>query len=180
MWIAATDKVADETCKEKLCSQYHCDKGYEERSMVGKQVTIDTVDKHHTLLYNQPDKGDKAYEEHERPHQTEDVHGLLAEIRKKPECQQVKIPIEETVYAKLRLPVLACLMVNHLFADMRKASLLGKIRNVTVHLTVDFNVLHHIAAVRLQSAVEVMQVMHTADPAVALNSFVGIVFDRGS
>ena len=54
-------------------------------------------------------------------------------------------------------------MVHHLFADLVEAGILGQIRDVTVHLAVDFDVLHHVAAVGFEAAIEVVQVVNARD-----------------
>ena len=69
--------------------------------------------------------------------------------------------MEETVQSELALAVLACLMVYHKLANLVKTGILGKIRNVAVHVAVDLNVLDYLVTVCLESAVEVVQVSDT-------------------
>ena len=88
------------------------------------------------------------------------MHGLLAKGTQEPQRQQVKIAIDEAVQShELRLAVLAGLMVYHLLANLVEARILCQIGNVTMHLAIHLDVLHHISAVGFQSAVEVVQVL---------------------
>ena len=53
-------------------------------------------------------------------------------------------------------------MMDHLLANLVESSVLCQIRNVAVHLTIHLDVLHHIATIGLQAAVEVVQVLNAA------------------
>ena len=90
------------------------------------------------------------------------MHRFASEARDEPKAEQVEIAVHEAVQTEFRFAVLACLMVNHLFADAGKAGILGEIRNIAVHFAVDFDVFHHIAAIGFQSAVEVVEVLDAA------------------
>ena len=48
-------------------------------------------------------------------------------------------------------------MLNHLLAYLRKTGILRQIRNITVHFGEHLYILHHLASVRLEAAVHVMQ-----------------------
>lgn len=62
-----------------------------------------------------------------------------------------------------------------------EAGVLGQVRDVAVHFAVYFYILDHLFAIRLQSAIKVVQVlMPDTLRAVALNNLVGRVFDNGS
>ena len=54
-------------------------------------------------------------------------------------------------------------MVYHLLADLVEAGILGQIGDVTVHLTIHFDILHHGLAIGFQSTVEVVEVLDAAD-----------------
>ena len=105
--------------------------------------------------------GYEAKEEHQGADEAEDVHGLEPETVQEPEREQVKVAIDKTVEPhELRLAELACLMVNALLADACEACILGQIRDVAVHLAIDFDVLDDLFPIGFQSAVEVVQVMY--------------------
>lgn len=90
------------------------------------------------------------------------MHRLSAELGNEPQAQQVKITVDKTVQTKLRCSVFAGLMVHHLLADACKTRILGKIRNIAVHLAINLDVFNHILAISLQTAVEIMQIRDTA------------------
>ena len=91
------------------------------------------------------------------------MHRFLAKGTQEPERQQVKITVHETVQAhELRRAVFTCLMLHHLLTDLVKTCILGQIGNITMHLTIYLDILHHRFAIGLQTAVEVMQVFDTA------------------
>ena len=102
---------------------------------------------------------------------TEHVHRLLAKRREEPEGQQVEIAVDKTVQAhELRRAILTGLMLHHLLTDLVETGILGQIRDIAMHLTIDLDILHHRLTIGLQAAVEV----------VALKSFVGMVLEIGS
>ena len=116
------------------------------------------------LIDTDDERSHKAYQEHNGTQETEDVHRLLTERRKEPQRQQIQVAVHKTVQPhELRRAVLAGLVLHHLLANLRKASLLGQIGNVAVHLAVHLNVLHHRFTVGLQAAVEVVQVLDATD-----------------
>ena len=105
----------------------------------------------------------EADEEHDGAQEAEYVHGLTTEGAQEPQCQQVEIAVYEAVQThELRLPVLPCLVVYHLLTDLVEARILGQIGDEAVHLAIYLDILHHVATISLQSAVEVVQVL---DPA---------------
>ena len=92
------------------------------------------------------------------------MHGLLAECAQEPQRHQVQITIDETVPAhELRLAELSGLMVYGLFANLIKAGILGQIGNEAVHLAKYLDILDHLIAIGLQTAVEVVQILDAAD-----------------
>ena len=54
-------------------------------------------------------------------------------------------------------------MVNDLLANLVKSGVLGQIGDVAMHLSIHLDVFHHVFAVGLESTVEVVQVLDTAD-----------------
>lgn len=91
------------------------------------------------------------------------MHRLLAEVGEEPQREQVEIAVEEAVDAELRMSVFPCLMVHDFLTDLGESGVFGQIGDIAVHLTVYLNVLHHVASVSLQSAVEVMEIVYTGD-----------------
>ena len=91
--------------------------------------------------------GTRAYrrrEEHDGAQETEHVHRLLAKRREEPEGQQVEIAVDEAVQAhELRRAVLTGLMLNHLLTDLVETGILGQIRDIAMHLSIDLDILHH-------------------------------------
>ena len=55
--------------------------------------------------------------------------------------------------------------MNGLLADACEACVLGQIGDVAMHLAIHLDVLYHFAAIGLESAVEVMQIVNAAHPA---------------
>mgnify|MGYP007107555695 CR=1 FL=1 len=53
-------------------------------------------------------------------------------------------------------------MVNRLFAYLVEACVLGQVWDVAVHLAINLDILHHVAAISFQSAVEVVQIVDAA------------------
>ena len=115
------------------------------------------------LVDAQADEREEADEEHETAQESEYVHWLLAEVAEEPEGHQVEIAVYETVPAhELGSSELACLVMNRFFANLGKAGVLGKIWDVAMHLAIYLDVLDYFAAISLQSAVEVMEIMDSA------------------
>ena len=52
--------------------------------------------------------------------------------------------------------------MNRLFAYLGKTCILGKIWDITMHLTIYLNILDYVEAISLQTAVEVMQIVDAA------------------
>ena len=52
--------------------------------------------------------------------------------------------------------------MDGLFAYLAEACVLGQVGDVAVHLAIHLDVLHHIAAISFQAAVEVVQVVYAA------------------
>ena len=49
--------------------------------------------------------------------------------------------------------------MDHLLANLVETGILGQIGNIAVHLTIDLDILHHILAIGLQAAIEVVQIL---------------------
>ena len=103
------------------------------------------------------------------------MHRFLAEGAQEPECQQVEVAVHKTVQShKLRRAVLTGLMLYHLLTNLIKAGILRQIRNITMHLTIHLDILHHRLAIGFQTAVEVVQVLDTAHlPCCGIEEFRG-------
>ena len=108
-------------------------------------------------------KGDETDEEYHGADESEDMHRLLAEVGEEPQRQQVEVAVEEAVDAELRVSVFPGLVVDDLLTNLVEARVLGQVGDVAVHLAVDLDVLHHIATIILQSAVEVMEVVNAGN-----------------
>ncbi len=176
------NQFSEETCHEELRTDDHGRQRQVEVGRLGHQPVGHAVVHVVQLADSHDDDGDEAEDEHQRTQKAEKVHGLDAEGGEEPQGYQVQIAVEETVQpAELGLAVLARLMVHHLLADFLEAGVLGQVGDVAVHFAVDFDVLYHLVAIGLQSAVEVVQVFdarHVAGRGV--EDLVGRVFDRGS
>ena len=115
------------------------------------------------LEYKYRHNGKKTDQEHRRSQKTEYVHRLYAEFRLKPEGSEVEVSVDESVETEFGVTVFACLMVHYLFSDFFISRILCQIWDIPVHVAVYLYMLHHIVAVCLESAVEVMQILYTAD-----------------
>ncbi len=54
-------------------------------------------------------------------------------------------------------------MMHHLLADACKSCVFGEIRYITVHVAVYLYMLHDVGTICFESAVEVMQILDSAD-----------------
>ena len=139
LWCVAADELAQEACHEELRAQYHhgeCDIEVWAAGHEGVGDAFRDAVEFGAAYYHY---GYEAKEEHQGADEAEDVHGLESEAVQEPEREQVKVAIDKTVEAhELRLAELACLMVNALLADACEACILGQIRDVAVHLAIDF------------------------------------------
>ena len=99
----------------------------------------------------------KTGQEGDRAQQAEEVHRPVAELRDEVDGDQVEIATDETAQAELAATVFAFLMVHHLLPYVAEAVHLGDDGDVTVHLAVHLDVLHHLVAIGLEAAVEVVQ-----------------------
>ena len=116
------------------------------------------------FLGSQEEGSKETDDEDNGTQETKYVHRLLAEGTEEPQGHQVEIAVHETVPThELRLTILAFLVVYGLLSNLVETGILGKVGDETVHLTEHLNVLDDLTAIGLQSAVEVMQVIDTAD-----------------
>ena len=91
------------------------------------------------------------------------MHRLLSEFGGEPERDQVQITVYEAVQSEFGRPVLAGLVFHHFFTDLAESRDLGKVRNLEVHIVIDFYVLDYDVLVSLQSAVEIVQVRNAGE-----------------
>ena len=106
--------------------------------------------------------GYEAEDKHQTAEQPEKVHRFGSESTGEPKRGEIKIAVDKTVEAKFCLAVLPCLMVYHFLSNFVEAGKFGQIGYVAVHVAIDFDVFHHLAAVCLEAAVEVVQVADAA------------------
>ena len=85
------------------------------------------------------------------------MHRAVAELRDEIDGHEVEVATNETAHAELAAAIFTLLVVHHLLPDVAEAVHLGDDGDVAVHLTVDLDALHHLVAVGLQAAVEVVQ-----------------------
>ena len=65
-------------------------------------------------------------------------------------------------------------MLHHLLSDLVESGILGQIGDITVHLAIHLYILHYLLTVSLQTTIEVMQVLDTADlPCRGIEEFGG-------
>ena len=105
---------------------------------------------------------DEAHDEHERAEQTEEMHGLRAEPPGEPQRGKVEIAVDEPVEPELGLSVLPRLVLHHLLPYPGVSGVLCQIRYVTVHVAIHLDMLHHLIAVSLKPAVEIVQIPYAA------------------
>ena len=106
---------------------------------------------------DQIDGDDKTSQKRQRTQHAEEMHRTVAELRDEVDGNQVEIATNETAQAELAFAELALLMVHNLLPDVAKAIHLGNDWNVTVHLAIHLDILHHFIAISLKTAVEVVQ-----------------------
>ena len=109
------------------------------------------------------DDGNETEQEHQAAEQSEEVHRLDAKLRLEPKGKQVKVTVDKAVESELGRAILARLVLDLLLADAGETSNLGQIGDIAVHVAIDLDVLDHLAAIGLEAAVEVVQVVDTAD-----------------
>ena len=106
---------------------------------------------------NQINGDDKTSQKRQRTQHAEEMHRTVAELRDEVDGNQVEIAANETAQAELALAKFALLMVHNLLPDVAKAIHFGDDRDVTVHLAIHLDILHHFIAISLKAAVEVVQ-----------------------
>ena len=85
------------------------------------------------------------------------MHRLFPEFGDEHYGEQVQIAVDEAVETEFGGAVLAFPVLDHLFPNFGEAFPFGDNRNVAVHFTVHLDVFHHLLAVGLESAVEIVQ-----------------------
>ena len=162
-WVLPADQITDEAGEEELRAEDECRERHEERGVLAEQIAIDTVAEVIDLLTEEPAEREEADEKDDAADETKDMHRFLAKVGEKPQRQQIEITIEETVDAELRVTVFTGLMVHDFLPDLGESGVLGQIWDISVHLSIDLNILHYVAVVSLQSAVEVMEIVDSRD-----------------
>ena len=131
------------------------------------------------FLGDDPHRRAAADEEHQRPEAAEEVHRRTPEMRHEQHRDQVQIPFHRAFEAKFRTAVLAGAMVDDLLADAAEPGLFGQERNEAVHLAVDLDGLHHLAAVGFQPAVEIVEPDARRGPGRPVEELAGPAFADG-
>ena len=90
------------------------------------------------------------------------MHRLLAKLGLEPQGEQVEVAVHKAVETELGHAIFASLVVHHALTDFGVAGILSQVRNVAVHVAIHLNVLHHLAAISLQTAVEVVKIVNAA------------------
>ena len=96
-------------------------------------------------------------EESHKSCEPEKVHRLLAEGAQEPQRQKVQETVHKPVDSELALSVFSFLVVYRLFCDSAVAGVFGKVRDITVHFPIDFNVLYNFILICLETAVHIVQ-----------------------
>ena len=107
------------------------------------------------------------------------MHGLFTELIEEPNGHEVEIPVHEAVDTELRCSELAFTVLHHFLADLSEPRVLGEIRDVTVHLGEDLDVLHHLLAVRFEPAVHIVQMDARHPPGCSIKELGGQVLGQG-
>ena len=129
-----------------MCDQYG-------RGAHREVIEFDATHHHH---------GKQAKEKHQRANQTEKVHRFFAEFGLKPQREQIEVAVHKSVETEFGHAIFACLVLHHAFADFGVAGIFCQVGNVAVHIAIHLNVLHHLQAICLQAAVEVVQIVDAA------------------
>ena len=157
MLFRSGDHFSEEAGEEEHHAENHGDKGKVENRLVGDGAEIDSMCLTHKLFHNYPDGDYGTNEEHRETAVAEEIHRLLAEGAQEPEADEIQQAIAETAHSELALAEFALLVVHFELADTGVSGILSQIGDVTVHLTVNFYILYHLAAVCLEAAVHVVQ-----------------------
>lgn len=86
----------------------------------------------------------------------------------------------EAVETNRVLAVLPGVVLHHFLADVPEPLLLGDERDIPVHFAEHLDTLHHLTAVGLQAAIEVVECTPLTRRVVQLKSLVGKVLVMGS
>ena len=152
----AGNQFAKEACEEELGTDDHAGEGNVEGGHVGDERAGASSAKHIDLVADNVKDGEEADEEDDGAPKSEDEHGLGPEAIEEPKGDKIEVTIDETVEAELCLPILACLVLDDLLANLLIAGVLGDVGDVAVHITVELDVLDDFALVCLKTAVEVV------------------------
>lgn len=154
----ANDQLAEESGEEQLSAEYHQDERNVEVGGVGDKDVVEPVGHVVDLCGADHDDGNETEDEHEGSEKPEEVHGLNSELVGEPECGKIKVAVDETVEPELCRAIFACAVLHNLFANAVESGIFGEIGNVAVHVAVDFDVLDDFVAIRLEPAVEVVEI----------------------
>ena len=103
------------------------------------------------------EEGNQSQEKHDATPETEKVHRLATKGAHKPEDQEIEVAVDKSVHAKLCLPILARLVMDHKLTDLSVARHLRHVGEIAVHVVIDLDVLHHLILVTLEPTIEVMK-----------------------
>ena len=98
-----------------------------------------------------------AEKEHEGAEPAEEIHGRPPEMGHEQDGDEVEIALEHAFEPELGLPVLAGTVLDDLLADAAEPGLAGEDGDETVHLAVDLDGLDDLAAVSLETAIEIVE-----------------------
>ena len=118
----------------------------------GRSVMRQGIQLHSSYHYHSDETEDK----HHTTDQSKEVHRLFAKLIEEPQGHQVQIAIDKAVDAKLTLAKLTFAVLHHLLANTGETGILSQIGNITVHLGEQLNILNHILAIRLETAVHIV------------------------
>ena len=87
----------------------------------------------------------------------EQVHRSFPKAGNEINGHQIEVAVNEAAQTKFGFAILPGTVLNHLLSYLCKTSLFGNVWNVSVHFTVHFDTLHHLAAIRFQTTVKIVQ-----------------------
>ena len=117
---AAVDKLTQEARQEELHTKHHGSKAEVEEWLVGNGDTP------RQLLHHNPRNGHKAREEHQRAEASKEVHRRASEVRHEGYGDKVEVALNHALEAKLRVAILALVVLNDLLANALEAACLAR------------------------------------------------------
>ena len=149
--------LADEACKEELEAEDYGYEGEVEERLLCHWSEVESAALLDQLLCNYPDGHETSDQEHQQACEAEEMHRLLSECAEEPEGDKVKEAVYKTLQTEFADSVLSLLVLYRLFRDLVEACVLGQVRDVSVHLSVDLYVLYDFIPVGLEAAVHVVE-----------------------